>query len=403
MKKLKRILLINSEYPPISGGGIYTYNLANGIASNYSDLQLIVLAGARDISSISLEENPLPNLKILRYPELYLIDQGMTHIWKVSSIIKGVISSYCPDVVHSHHTYESFAASLCKQFYKFGLMITVQKSPVSTQEDYQKDSQWDFISFLYKKGFYDGVIVNSKAYFDTARFLGAREPIRLVYYGIDKSNFREDTMLRNQVRKKLCLEKDDFLVLCPSRIDERKGIDILIEAIAKIKKIAPHVYLKMKVIVVGAKISDSSEDYFCSLEHLVKRYNLTRLVKLGYEDGAYNKMNGLYNASDLVVIPSLREGLGFSAIEAMQVKKPVLGSDTIGLKEIIVDQKNGLTFRVGDPIQLAEKLIWCFNNKKKLQEIALSGFSYQKDKFTISKMVKEHLSFYESVISVIRD
>jgi len=32
MKKLKRILLINGEYPPISGGGgIYTYNLANGI------------------------------------------------------------------------------------------------------------------------------------------------------------------------------------------------------------------------------------------------------------------------------------------------------------------------------------------------------------------------------------
>jgi len=49
-------------------------------------------------------------------------------------------------------------------------------------------------------------------------------------------------------------------------------------------------------------------------------------------------------------------------------------------------------------MELAEKLIWCFGNEKKLQEIALSGFSYQKDKFTISKMVKEHLLFYESII-----
>jgi len=358
----------------------------------------MVLAGARDISSISLEENPLPNLKILRYPELYLIDQGMTHIWKVSAIVKGVISSYRPDIVHSHHTYESFAASLCKEFYKFGLVITVQKSPVPNQEDYQKDSQWDFISFLYKRGFYDGIIVNSKAYFDTARFLGARDPIRLIYYGIDKSNFSEDTTLRNQIRKRLCLKKDDFLVFCPSRIDERKGIDILIEAIVNIKKISPPVFSKIKVIIAGAKTTNSSEDYFCSLERLVKRYNLTRLVKLGYEDGAYNKMNGLYNASDLVVIPSLREGLGFSALEAMKVKRPVLASDTVGLKEIIVDQKNGLSFKVGDPMELAEKLIWCFGNEKKLQEIALSGFSYQKDKFTISKMVKEHLLFYESII-----
>lgn len=398
MAKINKILLVNAEYPPISGGGgVYTYNLARGIATLRPEIQVVVLAGTADMSSVSLEENPLPNLKVIRSRELYLIDQGMTHLWKVISVINETISHYRPDIVHTHHVYESLAASICKQSNLFKLIITIQKSPTLSFDDYKNDSLWNLIGFIYKQAAYDGIIVNSQAYLGMVKFLGAKKSINLSYYGIDKDNFYNSDRLRKLYRNKIGVDDDCFLILCPSRIDERKGIDILVGAILRIKKLHPNFYQKLKVIIAGAKITQSSEGYFSFLNRLVQSYSLSDKIMLGFEDGAYGKMNGLYNAADLVVIPSLREGLGFSAIEAMKVKKPVLVSNTIGLKEIVVNTKNGFSFKVGDSDQLAKEICHCFNNKERLNEIALKGWNYQKNKFTIAQMAKEHLDFYQSL------
>ena len=147
---IKRILLINGEFPPISGGGgVYTLNLAKGIAENYPHINVVVLAGMRESSLSKSEENIYHNLKIVRIPDLHLIDKGETHIWKIVEIIKNAIITFNPDIVHTHHIYESLGALICKYLLNFKLIITIQKSPVTSFHHWQSDPQWFLIRYIY--------------------------------------------------------------------------------------------------------------------------------------------------------------------------------------------------------------------------------------------------------------
>lgn len=325
MADIKRILLVNGEFPPVSGGGgVYTSNLAQGLAEQNPNIQILVLAGTRDVISASAEENPFHNLKIVRFPELYLIDQGATHIWQVAKIISDTIAIFNPDIVHTHHIYESFAAFLSKQILNFKLVITIQKSPVRFFNEWKEDPQWSLIRYLYEQGKYDGVIVNSQAYLKMAKFFGAKEPIKLIYYGIDKKKFWIDKKLAQKVRKELGVDDGQILLVIPSRIDERKGIDILIDAIFLLKQRQPEIYGNIKASFAGASLYSTCSDYEKLLHRKVEDLGIKEAVKLGYKNGAYDSMNGLYNAADIIVLPSLREGLGFAAIEGMSIKNQLL-------------------------------------------------------------------------------
>jgi len=399
MADIKRILLVNGEFPPISGGGgIYTSNLAQGLAEQNPNIQILVLAGTRDVVSAPAEENPFPNLKIIRFPELYLIDQGNTHIWQVAKIISDTIAIFNPDIVHTHHTYESFAAFLSKQILNFKLVITIQKSPVRYFNEWKEDPQWSLIRYLYEQGKYDGVIVNSQAYLKMAKFFGAKEPIKLIYYGIDKKKFWIDKKLAQKTREELSIKNGQILLVIPSRIDERKGIDILIDAISLLKQKQPKIYRNIKAVVAGANLYSKCSDYEKLLRRKVEDLGIKEAVKLGYKNGAYDSMNSLYNAADVIVLPSLREGLGFAAIEGMSVKKPIIASNTVGLDEVVINGKNGLTFETGNAEDLVKQIVWAVKNPNKLKELADQGFQWQQDKFLISTMTKEHLEFYRTLV-----
>ena len=95
-------------------------------------------------------------------------------------------------------------------------------------------------------------------------------------------------------------------------------------------------------------------------------------------------------ACDYLVVPSLSEGFGLVAIEAMACGRPVIASRTGGLSEIVVDSKNGFVFEPGNPESLAQKLKFCFTHSPfyaKEQQIysSISGHSakVQADKVKI--------------------
>jgi glycosyltransferase involved in cell wall biosynthesis len=56
----------------------------------------------------------------------------------------------------------------------------------------------------------------------------------------------------------------------------------------------------------------------------------------------------LLSIIDIVVVPSRFEGFGLAAAEAMALEKPVVASDTTGLKEVVIDQETGILFSVGN-------------------------------------------------------
>lgn len=398
LKIIKKILIVNGEFPPMAGGGgIYTYNLAFGLASAYPNLDIVVLTGTSDTTEAKIEEKILSNLTILRYRDLYLIDEGQTHIWNIVQILNDVISSYMPDIVHTHHIYESFSGILCKQILKFPLVVSIQKSPVAEFVDWKNDPQWSLVRFIFDKGNYDHVISNSSAYENMAKFFGCKSDISKIYYGIKKDNYFFDKKIRRQARLDLKIRSGDFVVFCPSRIDERKGIDILLSSLSKIREISSKNFKKIIVLIAGNSFNSGVDGYKIFIKRLIRNLKLDKKVKILGRDATQYKMNNYYNASDLVVIPSNREGLGLVAIEAMRTKRPILASNTVGLNEIIIPNINGNLFTRDDSSDLAKKILKILKNYSAQIKIAENAYLYQSDKFNIKKMVQEHFNVYKKV------
>jgi glycosyltransferase involved in cell wall biosynthesis len=63
------------------------------------------------------------------------------------------------------------------------------------------------------------------------------------------------------------------------------------------------------------------------------------------------------SACDVVLVPSLKEGLGFAALEAMALERPVVASNTGGLPEAVADGETGLLVPPGDASALADAVL----------------------------------------------
>lgn len=96
------------------------------------------------------------------------------------------------------------------------------------------------------------------------------------------------------------------------------------------------------------------------------------------------------NEADIFVLPSTREAMPQSLIEAMSLGKIVISSETKGGKEIIDNNKNGLLFKIGKEQELAEKILWCLDkrNKAKIRHIQKNARE-KASEFKWNKLIKK--------------
>ena len=102
--------------------------------------------------------------------------------------------------------------------------------------------------------------------------------------------------------------------------------------------------------------------------------------------------------SQLVVLPSLFEGFGMAAAEAMMLGKAVVISNAGGLDELVVDNKTGLKFTKGDNLQMYEKLELVLKDKVLRNQLAQAGQKYAMDNFAIETVSKSWSSLYRELL-----
>jgi glycosyltransferase involved in cell wall biosynthesis len=147
------------------------------------------------------------------------------------------------------------------------------------------------------------------------------------------------------------------------RLTDQKDHLTLLKAITIIKNKIP-----LKLIIIGQGLNKNL------LENFVRNRNLSHNVKLiGYKKNSLN----FINKSDLFILSSRYEGLPNVLLEAICLKKFVISSNcSTGPREILSDGKGGLLFKVGDEYDLANKILYFYNNQNKLKKKII--YSYQK-------------------------
>ena len=151
-------------------------------------------------------------------------------------------------------------------------------------------------------------------------------------------------------------------ILYVGRLAPEKGVDKLLEALPKVKS----GFSSLRVVGSGAEL----ERLKCLSERLKLVDRVHFMGELPHEE-----VGACYSSADVLVVPSLSEGQGVVALEAMSLGVPVVASNVGGLKEIVRHGANGLLFQPEDPSDLAGCLEMLTDDKALLRRLASSAFA----------------------------
>ena len=101
---------------------------------------------------------------------------------------------------------------------------------------------------------------------------------------------------------------------------------------------------------------------------------------------------------DIFVFPSLVEGLGTALLEAMVMGVPVAVSDIPTFRDLIKEGENGVSFRVNNPEDMAEKVLYLMKNRDMRQQLGRNARTTALERFTLDTMLDKTLDLYNEVV-----
>ena len=208
--------------------------------------------------------------------------------------------------------------------------------------------------------------------------------ISVVPAGIDCENFKPAEK-DSRLLQKLGVSKDSVVILFVGRLVPEKGILDLINAFSKLEKKVPGVEL----LVVGTGSSVMKQ----RIENLILNLYLQTKVKfLG--NVLYSEMPQIHNLADVFCLPSFptktwAEQFGFSMVEAMACRKPVVSTTTGSIPEVVKDNFTGILVKPNSPEELESALEELVVNKKKRELFGVNGRELVLDKFEANKIASQ--------------
>lgn len=212
------------------------------------------------------------------------------------------------------------------------------------------------------------------------------EKIRVIHNGRDLSLYATlDSALRNETRTELGLTTEQRAILVLGRLESQKGHIFLIEALAELVPRWPGVI----ALFAG---SGSLEG---ELRARVEALGLNRHVAfLGYRNDAPR----LFAAADVVVLPSLHEGLPLVAIEALAASRPMVATAVDGTPEVIIDEQTGLLVPPGDPGAIASAIERLLRSPDLAAKLAAAGHAHVMERFDIRMQLERTVEVYREVL-----
>ena len=173
--------------------------------------------------------------------------------------------------------------------------------------------------------------------------------LALVPCGFAPRHFRP--LDRTTCRRSLGLRKNERMLLFVGRFDPNKGIADLIHAVDILSR-----GWVIKLFLVGGVRPDSPDEAECArIKAMVQDRGLEGCVRfVGAVEPSH--LAQYYSAADVTVIPSRYETFGLVALEALACASPVVASRTGGLACTVQDGSNGLLFKPGDVVGLANSI-----------------------------------------------
>ena len=113
--------------------------------------------------------------------------------------------------------------------------------------------------------------------------------------------------------------------------------------------------------------------------------------------GHQGDIPNLFANSNIIVLPSYREGLPKALIEAAACGRAVVTTDVPGCRDAIEPESTGLLVPVRDPSGLADAIQFLIENPERRKQMGASGRGLAEREFAIEKVVDAHLAIYHEL------
>jgi glycosyltransferase involved in cell wall biosynthesis len=191
---------------------------------------------------------------------------------------------------------------------------------------------------------------------------------------------------KTSIRERMACEPSTIVVGVVAILEERKGHQVLFDALLILLNDYPALADQLIVWIIG----DGS--LASSLMAAGKKIGNGELIRfLGYR---YDYLN-LVSAMDIAVLASISdEDSPLSTIEAMSLGIPVVVSDYGGLSDQVVNGENGLLFPVGDSPKLANALYTLINQKEIRITMGKTALATYHSNYSVNEFISSYLSLY---------
>ena len=266
------------------------------------------------------------------------------------------------DLVHSHYWMSGIAAlelrthwktPVVHMFHTLVLMKNrVAQAPEEVEGGYRLEGERKVLRQV------DKIIAATQAELAQLQWLYQADvtKITVIPPGVETCRFYPIPM--DEAREFIGVPPCERMILFVGRIEPLKGLDVLLEAIALMRKQGQWEKNPFCLMIIGgdpeASEGEKSSE-MARIQALREQYNLEDLVVFAGKR-SQDTLPYYYSAAEAVVVPSHYESFGMVALEAMACGTPVVASEVGGLAYLVQDGITGFTVPVDEPQALADRL-----------------------------------------------
>lgn len=350
----------------IGGAQRRLFQLLKGLQQNESIQNFLVIFS---------DEIDFPGLENLN-AEIFIIRSKKLISYKSFNEFRKIVTKIKPEIIHSWQLIVSFyttVLSFRSRFMHLNAMIND-----STKRKFFNKERVLAKSII---PFADAIISNSKAGLEAYQ-VKLKKNVFIVHNGFDFARLNDNgTILPESILKD---KIGDFIVVgMVARFENAKDYATIIQAICLLLEKG----LKIKFIAIG----DGNTMDQC--KSLISEKYKKEFFFLGKRDD----VDALVQLFDIGVLSTYSEGISNAIMEYMAFKKPVVATDCLGNRELVIDGRTGLLAKSKDINDWIIKLLRLIEKKDLRYAYGANGYQRLYDQFHLNKMIDRYIELYSQL------
>jgi glycosyltransferase involved in cell wall biosynthesis len=211
------------------------------------------------------------------------------------------------------------------------------------------------------------------------------DKIAVLGVGVNAIDFKAADAEVKGYRESLGLPADAVLIAYAGRVERTKNVRLLVQAFANLASENTNIFL----LIAGA-----GSDHVSELQQYIQSLDASVQSRIKWKvNFSTAEKKFLFNAMDILVLPSNNESFGIVFLEAWACRKPVIGAAIGAVKDVIDDNQNGLLITPNSIESLENSLKKLISDKALRIQMGEQGYNKVLEHYTwdiITKKLRQH-------------